>query len=540
MNLGTSGAGRKGWQVGGVVFAALALAVMSFGVPDGGCGGPPEVAGGADDDLTSVTARSRELKFESVVYVDKGASQSTILSAAQAQTRTAFGALQHLEIAVNNRELHDIDPASFKKRDVQVIDAGLPGDAGRAMTEVRYTYVDNALVPVSMARRTSVAASLLNKGTNYNGPKVVSECTENSEHSRDYPNWYEFNPTLASCKKAMKAEATAIDADVAKLKAGTAAKVPKSAVDRTYLPITLTLGADKTNKGTSYPEYDRLYTGGVQANKLVLGFMYGMIDDDPSKPEEDYNFGEWMTHLDLVFKARPGFKLVKTEPAIDLSTVTLASGKQVTGITFDQIIRWKLDGTGWPAGVTATDRPALLAAVAKKLYKVFLTFEVPVKVKIGAAAEKDFTVAVLTYFGVESDTWTHKRAIKASDVYLYNGHSYIGSGPLDPGNFSAGDFPASYQIFFIDGCVSYNYYEKDYLPLKSGGTKNLDLITNGLEAPSYRSGYALGRFSAALIDGTFPSYSTLLKAAAATDPMRVVDGEVDNVWSPTKAKIVLR
>jgi hypothetical protein len=311
-------------------------------------------------------------------------------------------------------------------------------------------------------------------------------------------------------------------------------------VDRTYLPITLTLGADKTNKGTSYPEYDRLYTGGVQANKLVLGFMYGMIDDDPSKPEEDYNFGEWMTHLDLVFKARPGFKLVKTEPAIDLSTVTLASGKQVTGITFDQIIRWKLDGTGWPAGVTAADRPALLAAVAKKLYKVFLTFEVPVKVKIGAAAEKDFTVAVLTYFGVESDTWTHKRAIKASDVYLYNGHSYIGSGPLDPGNFSAGDFPASYQIFFIDGCVSYNYYEKDYLPLKSGGTKNLDLITNGLEAPSYRSGYALGRFSAALIDGTFPSYSTLLKAAAATDPMRVVDGEVDNVWSPTKAKIVLR
>jgi hypothetical protein len=540
MKLGAAGAGLNRFQLSGVALAALALAGLSFGVPDGGCGGPPEVAAGADDDLTSVTARSREVKFEGVVYVDRGASQAAILSAAQAQTRTAFGGLQHLEIAVNNRELRDIDPATFKKRDVQVIDAGLPGDAGKPMTEVRYTYVDNGLVPVSMARRTSIAGAMLSKGTYYNGPKVVKECTENSEHSRDYPNWYEFNPTLASCKKAMKAEAAVIDADTAKLKAGTAPKIAKSLVDRTYLPITVTLGADKTNKGTTWPEYDRLYTGGVQANKLVLGFMYGMIDDDPSKPEADYNFGEWMTHLDLVFKARPGFKLVKSEPAIDLSTVTLPGGAKVTGITFEQIIRWKLDNTGWPASVAAADRPALLAAAAKKLYQVSLTFEAPVKVKIGAAAEKAFTIAVLTYFGVESDTATHKRAIKASDVYLYNGHSYIGSGPLDPGNFSAADFPASYQIFFIDGCVSYNYYEKDYLPLKSGGTKNLDLITNGLEAPSYRSGYALGRFSAALIDGSFPSYQALLKAAAATDPMRVVDGEVDNVWTPTKVPLVLR
>ena len=278
----------------------------------------------------------------------------------------------------------------------------------------------------------------------------------------------------------------------------------------------------------------------MQANKLVLGFMYGMIDDDPSKPEDDYNFGEWMTHMDLVFKARPGFKLVKSEPAIDLSKLTLANGKTVTGVTFDQVIRWKLDDSSWPSTITASDRPALLAAVAKKLYKVFLTFEAPVRVKIGNAAEKDFTVAVLTYFGVESDSATHKKAIKAADVYLYNGHSYIGSGPLDPTNFSAADFPKSYQIFFVDGCVSYNYYEKDYIPLKAGGTRNLELITNGLEAPSYRSGYALGRFSAGLIDGSFPSYITLLKAAAATDPMRVVDGEVDNLWSPARTPITIR
>lgn len=543
MEIQSKGARRSRWLGLGGLLAALALAALSLGVPDGGCGGPLDEAATAqagEEDLTSVTARSRELRFEAVVYVEKGAANAAIVAAAQAQTKTAFGALQHLEIAVNNRELRAIDTATFKRREVQVVDAGLAGDAGRPMMEVRYTYVDSALVPVAMARRTSVAAAVLNRGTSWNGAKVVAECTANTEHSRDYPNWYEFDPTLASCKKVMKAEAAAIAADVDRLKAGTSPKVPKSAVERTYLPVTLQLGADKTNKGTTWPEYDRLYSGGVQPGKLVLAFMYGMIDDDPSKPEDDYNFGEWMTHMDLVFKARPGFRLVKTEPAIDLSTVTLPSGKKVTGVTFDQLIRWSQSGTGWPSSVTAAERPALLSAVAKKLYKVFLTFEAPVKVKIGAAAEKEFTVAVLTYFGVESDAATHKKAIKASDVYLYNGHSYIGSGPLDPGNFRASDFPASYQILFIDGCVSYNYYEKDYFPLKAGGTKNLELITNGLEAPSYRSGQALGKFSAGLIDGSFPSYTTLLKAAAATDPMRVVDGEVDNVWTPAKAPISLR
>jgi hypothetical protein len=521
----------------------FALPTLLVPIVLGACGASDSSADTAsEDELTSVTALSRELKFEATVFVDRGASEAAIVAAAQAQTKTAFGALQHAQIAVNTRELRAIDPSTFKKRDVLVIDPALAGDAGKPMTEVRYTYSDLAVVPKAMSRRTSVPLAVLNKGTSYNGSKVITECTENTDHSRDYPNWYEFDPTLTRCRTAMKLEQAAIDADTAKIaNAAALNKVPKSAIDRTYLPVTIRLGANKTNKGLSYPEYDRLYTGGVQPNKLVLSFIYGLIDDAPATPDQDYNFGEWMTHMDLVFKARPGFKLVKTEPAVDFSSVTLPSGKTVSGITFDQLVQWNTANTGWPAAAsTATDRKALVTAVAKKLYKTFLTFEVPVKVKIGTNPEKPFTIAVLTYFGVGSDTYTHKKAIRASDIYLYNGHSYVGSGPLDPGNFTAADFPASYQILFIDGCVSYNYYEKDYFPLKQGATQNLELITNGLEAPAYRSGYALGKFSAALINGTFPSYLDLLKAAAATDPLRVVDGEVDNAYSPSKTPITVR
>jgi hypothetical protein len=93
---------------------------------------------------------------------------------------------------------------------------------------------------------------------------------------------------------------------------------------------------------------------------------------------------------------------------------------------------------------------------------------------------------------------------------------------------------------FVDGCVSYNYYEKDYIPLKEGGTKNLDLITNGIEAPAYRSGYALGRFVATLINGKQASYKELLQSAAATDSLRVVDGELDNTYTPARFPITVR
>ena len=91
---------------------------------------------------------------------------------------------------------------------------------------------------------------------------------------------------------------------------------------------------------------------------------------------------------------------------------------------------------------------------------------------------------------------------------------------------------------WIDGCVSYNYYEKDYIPLKQGGTKNLDLVTNAVESPSFRSGHAMGQWLTVLLNGKGASYKDLLLAARDTDgpgeSLRVVDGEVDNDFTPAK------
>ena len=515
-------------------FAPLALALTAIGCAAHVDDAAPESADDGDE-LTSNTARSRSLAFDGAVYVRVDASDAEILQAVQRQTKTAFGALRTAQIGVNNRELKAVDPKTFVKSVVEVVTT--PGTPGTAMTKVTYRYTDDAVVPVSMARRTAISLAVLGQGYESKTDRILVECTDNDEEAHDFRGslWYVFNASTSACKKAISAESKVVEADRAKL-VDPKTQVPASEVSRLYRPMTVRLGADKTNKGRSYPEYDRLYAGGVQKGKLVMGVVNGVIDHGGGALVDDSGYHDWMNTMREVFRARPGYKLVKSEPQ---ETFTFKVGQKTLSPTIQQMVDWELDGA-WPAGLSQTDRASLRKQVGDKLIKHWLTIEAETTVQIGDAPAQPLTLQLFTYFGAESSEVPHKRAIKNSDVFVYNGHSYIGFGPLDPSRFSVGDFPDSYQLLFIDGCVSYNYYEKDYFPLKAGGTKNLDLVTNGMEAPAWQSGWALGRFLARLTDGTQASYRDLLQAASATDPLRVVDGEVDNAYSPTKTPIKLK
>jgi len=209
-------------------------------------------------------------------------------------------------------------------------------------------------------------------------------------------------------------------------------------------------------------------------------------------------------------------------------------------VSFADILSIHNGGSG-PSGLTSSQRNELEKQFADRVAGHWVTFELPQKVKIGKTGKTHaIGIQIMTYFGDAESTTPFKYAIKNSDVFLYNGHSLIGFGPLDPKNFTSADFPSSYQILFIDSCVSYNYYEADYIPLKTGGTKKLDLITNAIESPSYQSGYALGRFVTTLINGKQASYLDLLESAEATGSgMRVVDGELDNTYDPVAKPIKL-
>lgn len=493
-----------------------------------------------DQDLTSVHAQSREVRFEGRVFVPLGTSDSQILNTVHKQTKTAFGPLRELEIGVNNRELKGVDPATFQKREVTVIDTSKASDAGTKMLEVRYTYVDDAVVTDDLELRSSVSLALLRPDYTLETDRILKECTTNDAHARDFSStlWYVFDPSLSNCKKAIQAEQKLVDTARGKITDATT-QVSKAEANRLYLPITVALGADKTNNAKSYPEYDRLFVGGVKKNKLVISLINGLIDHDAGgELKDDPGFGEWLDTLDQVLSDNPGFKLVSVDGGADIGNYTLSGGKMVT-VSFDDLIAIH-NGDG-PSTLTFSERTEVEELFADRVADHWVTLELARKVKIGSNGKKrDLGIQILTFFGHADTTTPFKHAIKNSDVFLYNGHSNIGFGPLDPKNFSASDFPESYQILFIDSCVSYNYYEADYVPLKKGGTHNLDLITNAVEAPSFRSGFALGQFISTLINGKQASYLELLQSAEATGSgLRVVDGELDNKYDPAKKPITI-
>jgi hypothetical protein len=517
----------------------LRLGLGALFIMSAACSSQTDEADSEDSDLTSVTARSRSLEFEGKVYVDKNADDGTIMAQVRSQAQTAFGPFRTSDIAVNSRELKDIDKSTFKKRTVKVIDTTQANDAGVDMTEVTYTYTDNAVVGLKYARRTTVAEAVMNPNYRSQIQRILTECTANDSEAQEFTGqiWYVFEPTQSTCVDAMKKEGDAVKAEAAKL-TDTTKQVAKAEVDRLYVPITIKLGADKTNNGTSYPEYHRLYAGGVQQDKLIISLVYGLIDHDHSAGiANDFNWGELMTNVSEVVDASDGWKFGTGPDQVDLSSFTLAGGKQIQNPSVKDLTHVH-DGSD-SLGLTDDERKDLDKQFAERVYRKWVAIDRPVTVKIGDGPEKDFTVEMLMYFGAESDSTPHKYAIKNTDVFLYNGHSYIGYGPLDPSNFTAADFPSSYQILWIDGCVSYNYYEKDYFPLKQGGTKNLELVTNGIEAPSWRSGHAMGQFVVTLLDGKAASYRDLLVAAKDTDPLRVVDGEVDNEFTPQRFPITI-
>jgi len=529
--------------------SSLALLLMLTGAAVGCGSGDDGAKPGDEDDLTSVTARERSMTFDGYVYVEANASDSTILSEIKRQNKSAFGALRTAQISANNRELSEVDSKTFVKEKVEIVDPKNPAAAGQSVLRVRYRYTDRALVPKSMAKRGAVSLALLAGDYQSQSKRILQECTENTSHDQEFEGsiWYVFNPSLSECKDAIEAEETAIEQGRTGLGED---QILESEYDRLYIPVTIKLESTKTTSGKTYPEYDRLWKGGVQPGKVVVGMVSGVMADWAAgeKPElyKDVGYHMFFEQMQEIERTYPNLELVDTEGA-DLTTFT-ANGKTASGVTFANLMSWELDGSGFPSNFSsASDRDALRKVAADKLAKHWLSFEQPVSVKIGSAAAQDVTIVINAYYGAETSDAPHRRALQTSDIVIYNGHSYIGFGPLDPSRYSASDFPDSYQIFFFNSCVSFNYYEKDFFKMHPGSTADLDMVTNGLESWVDGSGPAVGRFVGALLNGKQMSYKDLLvetaKGAPSTDQgidaLRVVDGEVDNQFKPSSTKIVV-
>ncbi|HEX7602494.1 MAG TPA: hypothetical protein VF316_12850, partial [Polyangiaceae bacterium] len=338
-----------------------------------------------ESDITSLTARERKLTFEGYVYVDADASRSAILDAVRHETKSAFGAFLVQNISVSKRELSDVDADKFVSETVVVVDPAT-GKAGKNALRVHYRYEDDAIVPKTMTGKSAIHLGLLHGKYDGQYKRILKECTGNTADDREMWDeiWYVFDPSRASCQKAIAAEQTAIDADRADLTDGTA--IVPAERDRLYIPMTARLEPKAAAQGKVYPEYDRLWSGGVADGRLVVSLLSGVIghhDPDATHPVyHDEGYLEMLGEMEEILKARPGMHVAKTSPSTDLSVFTIGS-KKATGVTFSDFIQWELHGKGFPAGFSSSEQTALRKAVGDRLYRRWITFEEQVSVKIG-------------------------------------------------------------------------------------------------------------------------------------------------------------
>lgn len=98
----------------------------------------------------------------------------------------------------------------------------------------------------------------------------------------------------------------------------------------------------------------------------------------------------------------------------------------------------------------------------------------------------------------------------------------------------------------VNSCLSFNYYDEDFLAMHPGGSQKLDVVVNGLPAYWMGMGQATAAYVAGVVGGS-QSWRQVLTAMAVDlpwqhgyDPMRAVNGELDNTFDPAAGAISAR
>jgi hypothetical protein len=351
--------------------------------------------------------------------------------------------------------------------------------------------------------------------------------------------WYHYAPQTASCQTKIQAELAQIATEQQNL----GAKIGPTEASRWFLPITAKLGPAKTPSQNFSPEYDRLFGSGTSKDKVIVYAFFG-VDSDENNPD-DVLAQEAARFLQTMLAGQPNFRPVHTDPFAMLLDV-YQNGQKLDGVTYDKMFGWILD----PNASMDLRKQALAKITERWIY-----WDLPVQVTDPGGAKRTVMVEVRSFFGYEDGSsdarqhaqWRYLEAFWYGDVFLYNGHSHFGHGPLEPTLYGPQNFNDRYQIMLVNSCISFNYYHQDFFDMKPGGTKNLEMIVNGLPSWVWGGGKATANFLLGLIGGKQPAYVDLLNGMRldmpwgekAYDPMRVADGELDNIFSQSKTPMAI-
>ncbi len=509
-------------------------------------------AASSDEGLTGVTSAERGIHFQSYVYVPIDASDDAIKIAIARQVKTAIGALRTPKVSLDDRAAQsNVDPAKWTRRVVSVVDPANRGATSRQILRVTFPYDDRAVVTDSLASRSAIDFTMLADDYAGHADPLKHDCSDDTTTDTD-SLWYHYSPQGSACQTRIKAELAAIQKETSAL-AGVDAIGPSEAA-RWFMPVTAKLDAPKRPTVRFSPEYDRLYGVGTDKSQLVVYAFFG-VDTDENNPD-DLLAQEAMKFMRTMLAAQPNFRPTKTEPQAMLLDLYV-DGKKLDGVTYAQVFQWIVDKSGYPAevGTDAAKIDALRRQALSKFVERWIYWDLPLSVKDANGNPKNVTVQVRSFYGYEDGSadarqhaqWRYLEAFWYGDVFLYNGHSHFGHGPLEPTMYGAQNFNDRYQVMLVNSCISYNYYHQDFLSMKPGGTKNLDMVVNGLPSYVLDGGVAMGRFLTGLIDGTQKTYFDLLSGMRLDfswgergyDPMRVVDGELDNAFAQSKTPLAI-
>jgi hypothetical protein len=535
-------------KLGLITNTCIALLAAACAVP--ASSDDPSSAG---DSLTGITGAERAIHFESYVYVQPGASDDAVRTAVARQVKTALGALRAPKVSLNDRaSRQNAVPAKWTRQPVTVVDPNDPNAPPRALEKVTFRYDDRAVVTNTLATRSAVDFTLLFDDYTQHDAPLKTDCTDDPTTETD-SLWYHYEPQRASCVARIRAEQQAIGDEARQLGSAPGRIGPKEAA-RWFIPVTARLDAPQLPASRFSPEYDRLF--GVNDDRaLIVAYAFFGVDKDENDPD-DYLAQEAARFHREMLRAQPNLRVTRTEPGTMLLDLWVR-GQKLPNVTYDRLFGWILNEGPWPqeVGSDANAIRDLRRQALSKLTERWIYWQLPLDVKTLDGRDKRITLEIRSFYGYEDGSpdarqhaqWRYLEAFWHGDVFLYNGHSHFGHGPLEPTLYRGQNFPQRYQIMLVNSCISFNYYHQDFLDMHPGGSRNLDVVVNGLPSYVWGGGIATARFLGGLVDGTQKSYADLLDGMRLDlpwgergyDPMRVVDGELDNTFSQARTPLTV-
>jgi hypothetical protein len=516
---------------------SLALLLLLAGCID------PLEDGASGDELTSAEGLEFTIEWDGFVYVPRGADDGTVKWHVQRQIKSSLGALRELGIGIKDRDAHEFLATTTVARTPLAVVDGTTTTA--EIDRVTYHYRDTALVDKDQVPGGPFDLTLLFGDYAARRNELVPACSDDPAAEAD-SLWYHYAPRRWDCRGKIAAEVAAISTATTALPDRTA-QIARADHDRRFLPTRASL-TPVAAAPELYPEYDKLWGfAGDPARTMLVVYSFFGVDADLDNPQ-DYGLREYLRFQRTLRARFPALRVNHTAPQAMLLDFWI-DGVKVDGVSFDQVERWILDRTGWPAAASdAGKRAQLERQVIERFSERWIYWSLPVDVSDGAQTRR-MTVELRTYYGREDGSpdirqrarWRYLEAFWHGDVFTYTGHSHFGHGPLEPWDYHGGNFPDRYQVLLFNSCLSFNYYDQDFLDMHPRGAEQLDVVVNGLAAYWEGMGKASGNLVASLIDGEDRTWRQVLKAMrvdlpwqSGYDPMRAVNGELGNRWTPAR------